>query len=102
MCQGASFEEVPLSPRGTLWSYTNNCYAPPLPYIAEDPFRPYALAAVELEREKMVVLGQVARGFSTVDLEVGMPMGLVIEPLFEDEQTEYLVWKWKPAARTGG
>jgi uncharacterized OB-fold protein len=101
-CQGASFEEVPLSPRGTLWSYTNNCYAPPLPYIAEDPFRPYALAAVELEREKMVVLGQVARGFSTADLEVGMPMELVIEPLFEDEQTEYLVWKWKPAARTGG
>jgi hypothetical protein len=98
-CQGASFDEVPLSSSGVLWSYTNNCYAPPLPYVAEDPFRPYALAAVELDREKMVVLGQVARGFSTDDLRVGMPMELVIEPLFEDEQTEYVVWKWKPAGR---
>jgi uncharacterized OB-fold protein len=98
-CQGTAFEEVELSPRGTLWSYTNNCYAPPPPYVASDPFRPYALAAVELEREKMVVLGQVASGFSTDDLKVGMAMELVVETLFEDEQTEYLVWKWKPAGR---
>jgi uncharacterized OB-fold protein len=67
--------------------------------VASDPFRPYALAAVELEREKMVVLGQVASGFSTDDLKVGMAMELVVETLFEDEQTEYLVWKWKPAGR---
>jgi uncharacterized OB-fold protein len=97
-CSGREFEEVELSPRGTLWSFTNNCYAPPLPYVAEDPFRPYALAAVELEREKMVVMGQVARGHSTTDLRVGMPMELVVETLFEDEQTEYVVWKWKPTA----
>jgi uncharacterized OB-fold protein len=45
----------------------------------------------------MVVLGQVARGFGIADLQVGMPMELVIERLFEDEQTEYVVWKWKPA-----
>ncbi|HMI88433.1 MAG TPA: OB-fold domain-containing protein [Polyangiaceae bacterium] len=99
-CQGTSFAEVQLSRSGTLWSYTNNCYAPPPPYVAKDPFRPYALAAVELDQEKMVVLGQVARGFSTVDLAVGMPMELVVEPLYEDEQTEYLVWKWKPAGRS--
>jgi uncharacterized OB-fold protein len=99
-CRGTAFEEVPLSQRGTLWSYTNNCYAPPLPYVAEDPFQPYALAAVELDREKMVVLGQVARGFSTGDLNVGMPMDLVVETLFEDEQTDYVVWKWKPAGRS--
>jgi uncharacterized OB-fold protein len=98
-CQGTTFEELQLSPRGTLWSYTNNCYAPPPPYVAKDPFRPYALAAVELELEKMVVLGQVAHGFSTDDLKVGMPMELVVETLFEDEQTEYVVWKWKPAER---
>jgi uncharacterized OB-fold protein len=98
-CQGTAFEQVELSARGTLWSYTNNCYAPPPPYVASDPFRPYALAAVELEREKMVVLGQVASGFSVDDLKVGMAMELTVETLFEDEQTEYLVWKWKPAGR---
>ena len=26
-CDGAEFEEVPLSPMGKLWSFTNNCYA---------------------------------------------------------------------------
>jgi hypothetical protein len=28
-----------------------------------------------------------------------MAMELTVETLFEDEQTEYLVWKWKPAGR---
>jgi uncharacterized OB-fold protein len=101
-CRGTTFDEVELSPRGTLWSFTNNCYAPPPPYVAKDPFEPYALAAVELEREKMVVLGQVANGFSTADLEVGMSMELVVETLFEDEQTEYVVWKWKPRPSAAG
>jgi uncharacterized OB-fold protein len=100
-CGGAAFEELELSTKGTLWSFTNNCYPPPPPYVAKDPFEPYALAAVELEREKMVVLGQVARGVGIAHLEVGMPMELVVERLFEDEQTEYLVWKWKPARRAG-
>ena len=99
-CKGAAFEDVRLSQRGTLWSYTDNRYAPPPPYVAPDPFEPYALAAVELAQEKMVVLGQVARGFSLAELEVGMPMALVVETLFEDEQTEYLVWKWKPLGRS--
>ena len=49
-CGGSDFEEVLLSPRGTLWSYTNNCYAPPAPYVVTEPFEPYALAAVELAR----------------------------------------------------
>ena len=100
-CQGTDFEQIQLSNTGTLWSYTDNRYAPPLPYVAKDPFEPYALAAVELAREKMVVLGQVARGIAIGDLAVGMPMELVIETLFEDEQTEYLVWKWRPAPRSG-
>ena len=62
-CQGTEFREVPLSNRGKLWSFTNNCYPPPPPYVATEPFEPYAIAAVELETEKMVVMGQVAKGF---------------------------------------
>jgi uncharacterized OB-fold protein len=97
-CAGTSFEEVELSSRGRLWSYTNNCYAPPAPYVSpKEPFEPYAIAAVELEREKMVVLGQVVAGVGVDQLEVGMPMQLVLDTLYEDEQNEYIVWKWKPA-----
>ena len=97
-CAGTEFDEVPLSRRGKLWSFTNNCYPPPEPYIAADPFDPYAIAAVELETEKMVVLGQVVSGIGIEQLETGMPMELVLDPLYEDDEHEYMVWKWRPAA----
>jgi len=97
-CEGREFQEVPLSRSGKIWSYTNNCYAPPKPYMAPDPFVPYAIAAVELADEKMVILGQVAAGTDFDVLKVGMEMELVLETLFEDEESEHIVWKWKPTA----
>ena len=97
-CAGTELDEIPLSRRGTLWSYTDNRYAPPAPYVAADPFVPYAIAAVELADEKMVVLGQVAPGVRVEDLEVGMEMELVLGTLDADEQHEHVIWHWKPAA----
>jgi uncharacterized OB-fold protein len=46
----------------------------------------------------MVVLGQVASGVATADLQVGMRMKLVAETLYGDEAKDYLVWKWAPAS----
>ena len=97
-CAGTELEEVALSRRGTLWSYTNNCYAPPPPYVAADPFEPYAVAAVELADEKIVILGQVTPGVRVEDLEVGMEMELALGTLHADAEHEFLVWQWKPAA----
>ena len=95
-CTGTEFQEVELSRTGTLWSFTNGCYKPPAPFVATtDPFEPYTLAAVELAKEKMVILGQVA-GATVTDLKVGMEMELVIDTLFEDDEHEHTVWKWKP------
>ena len=96
-CASTDFDETQLSPRGRLWSFTNNCYAPPEPYIAPDPFVPYAIAAVELEAEKLVVLGQV-EGAGVEQLEAGMEMELCLGRLYEDADAEYVVWKWRPAA----
>jgi uncharacterized OB-fold protein len=97
-CASTAFEEVELSRRGRLWSYTNNAYQPPAPYVAtQDPYEPFAVAAVELERERMVVLGQVVDGVAVADLEVGMEMELVLATLSEDAENEYVVWKWRPA-----
>jgi uncharacterized OB-fold protein len=93
-CRSASLEEVPLSRRGTVWSYTTNHYAPPAPYVAPDPFVPYSVAAVELTDEKLVVLGQVVGGSD--DLQVGSEVELVLDTLFEDDDHEYVVWKWRP------
>jgi uncharacterized OB-fold protein len=46
----------------------------------------------------MVILGQLAPGFDATSLEVGQEMELVIDTLSEDDENEYLVWKWKPVA----
>ena len=97
-CASTEFEEVELSRRGRLWSYTDNAYQPPAPYVpTTEPYQPFAVAAVELERERMVVLGQVVDGVGVEDLEVGMEMELVLATLNEDAENEYVVWKWRPA-----
>jgi hypothetical protein len=97
-CEGESFEEVPLSRTGKLWSFTNASYKPPEPYISPEPFVPYAIAAVELDAEKMVVLGQVLTGVGVTDLKAGMDMELVLEPILKADGGEVLTWKWKPVA----
>ena len=97
-CNSEEFEEVKLSRTGKVWSFTNSCYKPPEPFVAADPFVPYTIAAVELEAEKMTVLGQVVEGVGVEDLKAGMEMELVLETLFEDDESEKLTWKWKPCA----
>lgn len=96
-CESTQFETVELSRTGTLWSFTNACYTPPAPYIAAEPFVPYAIAAVELEREKMIVLGQVVEGVGVEALKAGLAMELVVETIPDHTAPEgKLVWKWKP------
>lgn len=94
-CDGDQFAEIRLSRRGRIWSYTTSAYPPPPPFVASDPYVPVTIAAVELEAEKIVVLGQVASGTPDAELAVGMEMELTAEPLFEDDQSVYLVWKWR-------
>ena len=96
-CDGEEFEQVELSRRGRVWSYTDARYQPPPPYQPRrDPYEPFALAAVELP-EGITVLGQVADGYSVDDLRVGAEVELVVEPLDD----ELLVWRWKPVTEMG-
>jgi uncharacterized protein len=95
-CEGTEFDEVPLSRRGIIWSFTTNHYAPPAPFVAPDPFVPYSVAAVELPGERMVVLGQVVEGVDPATLCIGQEVELTLETLFEDDEREYVVWKWQP------
>ena len=97
-CESTQFDEVELSRTGQIWSYTNACYKPPAPFVAADPHEPYAIAAVQLEKEQMVVLGQVVAGVSVEDLKVGMPMELVLETLHETEEDIKVTWKWQPVS----
>ena len=97
-CDSDVLEAVALSRRGTLWSYTENRYPPPAPYPAPDPFEPFAIAAVELADEGIIVLGKVVEGTLAADLKVGMEMELATMTLFTDSDgVERLVHAWRRA-----
>jgi uncharacterized protein len=95
-CVAGECEPVRLSRTGRIWSYTNACYQPPPPYVSPVPFVPFAIAAVELEAERMIVLGQVVAGVGVAQLRVGMPVELALERLFSEGGQERVVWKWQP------
>jgi hypothetical protein len=98
-CSGDHMEAVPLSRTGRVWSYTDAQYQPPAPYVPRtDPYEPFAIAAVELEAERIIILGQVADGFGVGDLHVGSPVELVVEPLDPEGK---LVWRWRPVEVAG-
>ncbi len=101
-CASSAFETLELSRRGRIWSYTDARYQPPLPYRAADPYVPFCLAAVELADEKLVVMGQVTAGVTVDDLSVGDEVELVVETLYSEDGTDYLVWKWRPLAAGEG
>jgi uncharacterized OB-fold protein len=89
-CGAPSPETVPLSTTGTIWSYAVNHYPPPPPGLADGP---YAVAAVHLAREQMVVLGRIADGVDLDSLSVEQDVEIVIEPIVPGEEQ---TWKWRP------
>ena len=96
-CTGTELEDHELARTGRVWSWTDNRYQPPEPYVSADPFEPYGIAAVELPEDGIVVMGQLVRGTDMEALSVGTEVELVLESLFEDDEAEHLVWKWKVA-----
>ncbi|MFI5619032.1 Zn-ribbon domain-containing OB-fold protein [Streptomyces sp. NPDC051567] len=104
---GGELAEVPLSPRGRVWSYTDGRYRPPAPYVSDPavPWEPYTLVAVELEAEGMVVLGQTVPGVGVADLAVGMEVevvGGVLEGMpDEDAGAGRATWRFRPVPGGG-
>lgn len=95
-CGADVLEEVALSRRGTLWSYTENRYQPPAPYPQTEQFEPFAVAAVQLSDEGIIVLGKVVDGTLAADLKVGMEMELTTMPLYvDDDGVTRSVYAWK-------
>lgn len=93
-CSGDSFDSVELSRRGVVWSYTDAQYQPPAPYVAADPYVPFALVCVTLP-EGLSVIGQAAQGFGVGDLKVGAEVELVVEAM-DGADSDKLVWRWRP------
>jgi uncharacterized OB-fold protein len=100
-CRGRELAPVELSRTGKVWSYTDAQYQPPPPYLPrgeEDGrgYEPFAIAAVELADEQIVILGQVADGFGVDDLSVGTEVELVVEPLYAVDGVDHLIYRWRP------
>lgn len=101
-CMGMDLEDIALSGEGKVWSYTVNYYPPPAPYVPPEPFVPYAIVVVEMSEEKLMVMGPLAEGYDYEELEIGMDMELVVEPLYrDDEGNEHMTWKWMPVEGAG-
>jgi uncharacterized OB-fold protein len=87
-------EEVLLSRRGKLLSYTLVCYQPPPPYVGPKPFVPFPLGEVALP-EGVAVMGQLT-GCKYEDLKIGMETEMIIDKLYEDEAGNEIVgWKFR-------
>lgn len=94
---GGEVEDVKLSRKGKLFTYTINNFPPPPPYIAPDPFVPFGVAVVELEKEKMKISGMISADADLDKLEIGMDMELILEALHIDaDGDEVIGWKFKP------
>lgn len=92
-CAARACEEVLLSRRGTLWTWTIQRFPPPNPpYIGPSDrktFVPYGVGYVELP-EGVRVEGRLSVA-DPAKLEIGMELELVIEKFIEDDDGKALL-----------
>ena len=98
-CAALSVERTPLSRRGTLWTWTVQTFAPPVPPYRGpvDDFVPFGVGYIELPEglrvQARLTVNDAAR------LKIGMAMELTLEPFGRDEEgREVLVYAFAPAA----
>lgn len=100
-CRERVVEEVLLSRRGKLDTYTVQRFAPPAPFVVNGPFVPYAIGWVALP-EGIAVAGMLT-GCNLEEIRLNMEVELVVEPAWvEQDGTPALTWKWRPVANGGG
>jgi uncharacterized protein len=98
-CSELSIEPTPLSRRGTLWTWTVQTFAPPVPPYRGpiDGFVPFGVGYVELP-EGLRVQGRLTVN-DPARLRIGMEMELTLEPFgLDDEGREVLVHAFAPVA----
>ena len=97
-CQSKDLEEIRLSRRGRIYSFTVVMQRPPEYYKGPVP---YAEGFVELPEKVRVETLFTDCNFD--DLKVGMEVEMVIERLHEDEEgNEIMAFKFRPVAFNKG
>lgn len=86
-CTGTNMESVTLGSTGTLWGWTVQGFPPKSPpYLGEndpDKFKPFGVGYVELP--ELIIEARLTES-EPAKLSEGMPMQLVAEPLYTDDQ----------------
>jgi hypothetical protein len=96
---GDRFEAVPLSAKGTVWSWTIQRYRPKSPpYAGPENFRPWAVAYVELPGE--VIVESRLANVAFEDIRIGMEVELIQIPLDPDAADSVLVHAFQPKGFT--
>lgn len=91
-CKHRDIDEVLLSKKGVLRSYTIQHFPAPLPYKGPAP---YAIGSVEFP-ESIQVFGQMV-GCQFEDLRIGMDVEVIVDKLYDDEEgNEMMTWKFRP------
>lgn len=105
-CCTETVENIPLSRRGVLYSFTIQRFKPPFPYRGPEPFVPYGVGMIELPEGLRIT--SVLEENDPEMLRVGVEMELAIAKFFEDEEgNEVLSYRFKaiedrPARDEGG
>ena len=93
-CGRKKMEDLPLSNRGTLWTYTVIRHKPPGDYKGPDPFVPFGLGLVDLP-EGIRVLAPIDCNIDK--LAIGMKLQLEVFPLYKNEAgSGVLAFKFRP------
>lgn len=96
-CTGDATQEILLSRRGTLWTWTVQRFPPPSPpFVADrDPFVPFGVGYVELP-EGVRVEARLTESDASA-LEIGMEMELVIQKFDDDaDGNERMLFAFQP------
>ena len=93
-CASEDLELIPLSQRGTLWTYTVIRHRPPGDYKGPDPFVPFGEGLIEL-LEGIQVISPID---GDVDkLKIDMELELVVYKLGENEEgNDVIAFKFRP------
>ena len=95
-CSGSAVADASFGPRGKLWSYSVQHYAPPPPAKFDEPYDPYTLGLVDLP-EGLRVLGRISTD-GVEALKAGMDVELIIDRIHSDDDGNDVVsWMFRPA-----
>lgn len=87
-CASSDLERIALPDRGSLWTWTIQAFEPKSPYRPPaGGFAPFGVGYVDLG--EVIVEGRLVGDWG--EFEIGMPMQLVIVPLWDNDAGEPVV-----------